>query len=81
MGLTVNGDVVAIEGYCRVEDAEPLVAILQRGKVTVDLTMCEGLHAAVAQAILAFDCQIVGQPTDQFLSELLKPALSRGAKP
>lgn len=81
MGLTVDGDVVVIKGYCRVEDAEPLVAILQRGKVTVDLTTCEGLHAAVVQAILAFDCQIVGNPTDPFLSKLLKPVLSRGAKP
>lgn len=81
MSVRADGDVILIEGYCRVEDAEGLTALLQGfEKRTVDLSACEGLHAAAVQAILAFRCDIVGKPTDLFLSNLLKPALERKAK-
>ncbi|MDR6625559.1 hypothetical protein J2728_001862 [Caulobacter segnis] len=81
MTLRPDGDVIRIEGHCRVEDAERLTALLQGlEKRTVDVSACEGLHAAAVQTILAFGCEIVGDPTDRFLSNLLKPALERRAK-
>jgi len=44
----------------------------------LDLSMCEGLHAAVVQAILAFRPTIVGVPDDPFLRDRLLPALNGG---
>jgi len=76
MSLRLDGDVIHIRGHCRVEDAEPLVALLQKSRgLSIDLSACESLHAAVVQAILSFDCPVVGAPTDEFLAKLLKPAL------
>ncbi|TCH99106.1 hypothetical protein EJV46_11255 [Roseococcus sp. SYP-B2431] len=77
MSVTQEGPVIRLEGLCRVEDAEVLAALLQRlPGSAVDLTRCEGLHAAVAQAILALAPPLTGVPADPFLRELLLPALA-----
>lgn len=76
MSVVQEGTVIHLEGPCRVEDAEALTALLQRMPgSTVDLTRCQGLHAAVAQAILAFAPPLTGLPADSFLRDLLLPAL------
>nr|WP_295107593.1 hypothetical protein [uncultured Caulobacter sp.] len=81
MSLRLEGDVVLIEGHGRVEDAETLVGFAQgQNRVVLDLSACESLHGAVVQAILAFECVVVGQPTDAFLRDLLAPALARNVK-
>lgn len=81
MSLEVVEGVIPIKGHSRVEDAEILVGLLQgQTKVVVDLSACESLHAAVVQALLAFDCTVVGEPTDDFLRDLLAPALARSGK-
>lgn len=78
MSLAHDGDVIRIEGHCRVEDAETLVALLQKSRnVKIDVSACEGLHGAVVQVILAFGCPVVGARTDGFLHKLLVPALVR----
>jgi hypothetical protein len=77
MTVTLDGDVVRLVGLCRVEDAEPLAALLQGVcDSTLDLSACEGLHAAVLQAILAFRPTIVGVPGDAFLRDRLLPAIA-----
>ena len=77
MTVTREGDVVHLVGLCRVEDAEPLTALLQGlSDSTLDLSACEGLHAAVLQAILAFRPKIVGVPGDVFLRDRLLPAIA-----
>lgn len=82
MSISAVGDVIYLQGSCRVEDAETLVALLQKSrKVTLDVSTCESLHAAVVQAILAFEGQIVGAPADGFLGKLLVPALCRSVQP
>lgn len=81
MSFRQVGDVIHIEGHCRVEDAETLVALLQKSRnLTIDVSTCESLHAAVVQTILAFECPVVGAPTDGFLHKLLSPALARVGK-
>lgn len=78
MSLSADGDVIYVKGHCRVEDAETLVALLQKSRnLTIDISSCESLHAAVVQAVLAFECPVVGAPTDGFLQKLLTPALAR----
>lgn len=82
MRFSVEDDVISINGHCRVEDAEALVALMHKSRmVTIDLSSCESLHSAAVQAILAFDCAVVGVPTDAFLAKLLTPALANRAKP
>lgn len=82
MSISAVGDVIYLQGQCRVEDAETLVALLQKSrKVTLDVSTCESLHAAVVQAILAFEGQVVGVSGDGFLGQLLIPALGRTVQP
>jgi hypothetical protein len=76
--MTVSRDesIISLQGVCRVEDAEPLTALLQDiSDSTLDLSACEGLHAAVVQAILAFHPRITGLPGDAFLRDWLLPAM------
>lgn len=81
MRVEVVDGVILIKGHCRVEEAEVLVGLLRgRTRIVVDLSACESLHAAVVQVLLAFDCTVVGEPTDDFLRDLLAPALARGGK-
>ena len=76
MTVSRDGSTIRLQGVCRVEDAEPLTALLQGiSDSTLDLSTCEGLHAAVVQAILAFRPAIVGIPDDPFLRDRLAPAL------
>lgn len=76
MTVSREGSTIRLQGVCRVEDAEPLTALLQSiSDSTLDLSTCEGLHAAVVQAILAFRPNIVGVPDEPFLRDRLLPAL------
>ncbi|WP_424813427.1 hypothetical protein [Roseococcus sp. YIM B11640] len=76
MSVVRDGTIIRLEGPCRVEDAEPLVALLQRMPgSTVDLTSCEALHSAVLQALLAFRPKITGNPRAPFLAQWL-PAIT-----
>ncbi len=80
MNIVRDGDVVALHGHCRVEDAEVLASLLHDTPgVTLDVSACESLHSAIVQAILAFDVPVVGRPVDPFLASLLVAALARGA--
>jgi hypothetical protein len=76
MSVRLDGDVIRLEGDCRVEDSEPLLALLQadRGRV-VDLTMAVSLHSAVVQTLLALRPPLVGTPRDEFTARWLVPLL------
>jgi hypothetical protein len=77
MTVSREGAIIRLSGVCRVEDAEPLAALLEGvSDSTLDLSACEGLHAAVVQAVLAFRPKIVGLPNDAFLRNWLLPALA-----
>lgn len=78
MTVRREGDVVWLEGACRVEEAETVVGLLGAGMRTVDLSRCQALHAAVAQVLLAFRPALRGAPEDLFLREHLLPALTEG---
>jgi hypothetical protein len=75
--VRLDGDTIRLEGACRVEEAEPLTALLQTGVRPVDLSACESLHAAVAQVLLAFAPPLSGAQGDGFLARHLAPALAR----
>jgi anti-anti-sigma regulatory factor len=76
MSVRLDGNVIILEGPCRVEDAEPLLGWLQaaRGRV-VDLAGAEHLHAAVVQVLMALRPTIRGTTGDPFLRDWITPAL------
>ena len=77
MSVRLDGNVVIVEGPCRVEDAEPLLGWLQadRGRM-VDLAGAEHLHAAVLQVLMALRPTIQGPAGDAFLRHWITPALA-----
>ena len=54
MSVTRDGDRLKLQGFCPIEDAEPLVQALLDGAAEVDLSECTGMHAAVFQALMVF---------------------------
>ncbi len=77
MSVRLDGNVILLEGPCRVEDAEPLLRWLQAdpGR-TIDLTDAEHLHAAVLQILMALRPALKGRAKDAFLRDWITPALS-----
>jgi hypothetical protein len=77
MSVRLDGNVILLEGPCRVEDAEPLLRWLQAdGGRIVDLSAAEHLHAAVLQVLMALRPAIRGTAEDAFLRDWIAPALT-----
>ncbi|WP_414475349.1 hypothetical protein [Microvirga sp. M2] len=79
MSVRLDGDVIVLEGPCRVEDAEPLLGYLQadRSRI-VDLTEAEHLHAAVLQILMALRPALRGSGRNSFMRDWITPALMTG---
>ncbi|RDI57342.1 hypothetical protein [Microvirga subterranea] len=77
MSVRLNGNVIVLEGPCRVEDAEPLLGWLQAdGSRVVELTAVEHLHTAVVQVLMALRPGIRGTGNDAFVRDWIVPALT-----
>jgi anti-anti-sigma regulatory factor len=77
MSARLDGNVIVLEGACRVEDAEPLLGWLQADRgLIVDLTGAEQLHTAVLQVLMAMGPTLKGTARDAFIREWLTPAFS-----
>ena len=67
---------VILEGACAVEDAEPLLQMLQADPMpAVDWTSCSHLHTAVVQVILASGAARTGPCGDAWVQKWLAPEL------
>jgi hypothetical protein len=78
MTLSIDDRHIRLQGVVRVEEAEALLAALQDGADReVDLSGCEGLHAAVLQVLMVLRPPLggwVGNPTlEAWLRPLLAP--------
>jgi hypothetical protein len=72
-----NGTIV-LEGICPVEDAEPLLQLLQIAPgAAVNWTQCRQLHTAVLQIILASGMSPTGQCGDPWVADFWAPKLSQ----
>jgi hypothetical protein len=79
MSVSLEADVIRLNGVCRVEDAEPLLMLLRADpRRTVELTGAGPFHAAVVQVLLALRPSVTGQPGDPFATTWLMPLLSVG---
>ena len=67
---------VILDGVCAVEDAEPLLQMLQATPAAVvDWTQCRQLHTAVLQVILASGIAPIGPCGDVWVKQWLAPKL------
>ena len=67
---------VILEGICSVEDAEPLLQMLQATPAAaVDWASCRQLHTAVFQVILAAKIVPIGPCGDAWVAQWLPPEL------
>ena len=70
--------IVVLEGVCAVEDAEPLLQLLQATQgAALDWTRCRQLHTAVFQIILASGVAPIGPCGDAWVEQWLAPKLPR----
>lgn len=68
-----NGAIV-LEGVCPVEDAEPLLQLLQTAPgAEMNWTQCRQLHTAVLQIILASGRSPTGRCGDSFVADFWAP--------
>ena len=76
MSVRLDQDTILLEGHCRVEEAEPLLAMLQAdASRIVDITAADHLHAAVVQVLLAFRASVRGPSRDPFLRNFITSVL------
>jgi hypothetical protein len=69
---------VILEGACAVEDAEPLLQLLQETPApAIEWTTCSHLHTAVVQVILASGVTPIGLCGDAWVRRWLAPELSQ----
>ncbi len=79
VSLSDKGTVI-LEGACAVEDAEPLLQLLQATPTpTIDWTTCSHLHTAVVQVIFASGIGPIGPCSDTWAEQWLAPELPRKA--
>ncbi len=73
---------IALDGVCPVEDAEPLLRLLQTTPAaTLDWTRCSQLHTAVLQVILAARIVPADPCGDAWIGQWIASDRSRGAEP
>lgn len=79
MTVTLEGDIIRLEGWCGAEEAERLLILLQAapGRI-VDLARADRLHTALVQIMIAFRPPLHGECGDPFLRDWVLPNLSAG---
>ncbi len=72
--------IVILEGACSVEDAEPVLRLLQANPPpAVDWTTCSHLHTAVIQVLLAAGIIPIGPCGDAWARQWILPNLHQKA--
>lgn len=76
MSVRLEDGMIRLEGRCRIEEAETLLALLvEDDRRVVDLSRCGPMHSAVAQILLAVRPVLSGTPYDPFLCAHILPLL------
>jgi len=71
-----NDGSIELSGACQVEDAEPLLQLLQATPdARCDWTRCNHLHTAVVQVLLAARPALLGPCGDPWIERWVVPAL------
>lgn len=76
MTVRVEGQTIHLEGRCRLEEAEQLLALfVQNPDHRVAIGASTSLHTAIVQILLAAKPMVLGRPANSFLSRFLSPVL------
>lgn len=63
-------------GDCGVEEAEPLVGLIQGNPgASVDVSEAGAVHTALWQVLLALSPEVTGEPRDPFIRRWIEPRL------
>ena len=74
--LRSDDGTVVLDGVCAVEDAEPLLQMLQATPAaSVDWTQCRQLHTAVLQVIMVSGNSPIGPCGDVWVQQWLAPKM------
>jgi len=69
--------VIVLEGACPVEDAEPLLQLLQdTPRSACDWTSCNQLHTAVVQVLLMAGPVMAGPCGDPWIEQWMSPPIA-----
>jgi hypothetical protein len=78
MTVRLDGEIIRLQGRCHVEDAEPLLALLQsEPSRIVDCSAADALHSAVVQVLVALDPVVRGETSDAFLRRWVMPRFKK----
>ena len=73
MPFRIDDNVITLDGYCSVEEAQPLLAAMRAVDEPIfDLGGTRGLHTAIVQIILASRGGLRGFPSDPALAACLR---------
>jgi hypothetical protein len=81
MPVVLDEDAIHFDGHCAADDALALVEGLAALERPVRLDGCEGMHAALFQALIRLPVRLEGEPRDPVLAEMLKAARASSAQP
>jgi anti-anti-sigma regulatory factor len=72
MPIELSHTQITLQGYCSVEEAEPLFEWLDKNPDgCVDLSGVTHIHTAVLQALMVSPHRLAGLPADEFCTECL----------
>ena len=72
MSVRVDEQTIHLEGRCRLEDAEALLAaLLHAPDRPIDVSAAETLHTAVIQLVLASGRRVEGEWSNSFLGKFV----------
>jgi hypothetical protein len=73
MAINIQDNVIAIEGHCPIDEAEPLFETLRGIEDPIfDLSQATTLHTAIVQLVLASSARIRGMPSDKVLASCFR---------
>jgi hypothetical protein len=76
MPIRYEGDAIAMDGYCPIDEAEELMKFLEEHPhATVSLTQCQHLHSALLQLLLTYKVKVVGEAYAPFIYKWVVPLL------
>jgi hypothetical protein len=76
MAVMFGEDIIRIDGVCGVDEAMPLLELLQtHGEARIDMRTCTHLHSAALQVLMVAAIRVAVPPEEEFLSRWLTPML------
>jgi hypothetical protein len=81
MTIRLESGKIVLTGDCSVQEAEPLLAMLQSNPdFPVEISTATHLNAAVLQILMAFQPELTGEVNNSFLRRWIAPLITSRSK-